>query len=158
MTTETCQRVETLTAPRRLKSQLLRFAGIGVASTALNLLLFALLDQVMGRQVANLVALVLCTVLNTAANRFFTFGVRGSQGHLRVQLQSLALLAVTWVATALGLVMLHHLAPGASTGWATLTVAAGNAIATVVRFVLLRRWMAPAPTAEDIAEAIPTEL
>ncbi|PWJ27357.1 putative flippase GtrA [Branchiibius hedensis] len=145
--------------PRRvLSGQLVRFAIIGVASTVLNLVLFALLDQIMGRQVANFVALVLCTVINTAANRFFTFGVRGSQGHAKVQLQSLALLAVTWAATALALVVLHHIAPDASTWWATVTVAAGNAIATVVRFVLLRRWMSPAPTAQEAAEAIPTEL
>lgn len=143
MTTNTFRHVEVPTAPR-LRSQLARFAAIGVASTALNLLLFALLDQVMGRQIANFVALVLCTVINTAANRFFTFGVRGAQGRVKVQLQSLALLAVTWAVTALALVALHHVAPTASTVWATITVAAGNAIATVVRFGLLRRWMRPA--------------
>lgn len=126
---------------RGLSGQLVRFAVIGVASTLLNLVLFALLDQLMGRQLANFLALVVCTVINTAANRFFTFGVRGSQGHARVQLQSLALLGVTWAATALALVVLHRLAPDASTLWATVTVAIGNAIATIVRFVLLRRWM-----------------
>lgn len=144
--------------PRRvLSGQLVRFAIIGVASTGLNLVLFALLDQIMGRQIANLLALVLCTVLNTAANRSFTFGVHGSQGHAKVQLQSLALLAMTWAATALALVVLHHIAPDASTWWATVTVAAGNAIATVVRFGLLRRWIKPATTAPDSLEAIPTE-
>lgn len=140
MTTDTFRRVEVPTT-RHLRSQLVRFAAIGVASTALNLLLFALFDQVMGRQLANVTALVLCTMLNTAANRYFTFGVRGSAGRTRVQLRSLALLAVTWAATAAALVVLHHVAPGASTLWATVTVAAGNAIATIARFVLLRRWM-----------------
>lgn len=124
----------------RLARQVGSFAIIGAASTVLNLVLFAALDQVMGRQPANLLALVVCTVLNTAANRFFTFGVRGRGGAARVQLRSLGLLAVTWAATASALWLLHHLAPDASTLWATATVAMGNAVATLARFVLLRRW------------------
>ena len=144
---------------RVLTGQLIRFAAIGVASTVLTLGLFAAFDQFMGRQLANLTSLVLATVLNTAANRYFTFGVRGSQGHAKVQLQSLALLAITWAVTALSLVILHHVAPGASTFWATVTLAAGNLIATAVRFVLLRRWMKPSTSsAQNAAEAIPTEL
>lgn len=124
-----------------LPRQVVRFGLIGVASTVLNLALFAALDQVMARQPANLAALVVCTVLNTAANRFFTFGVRGRAGAARVQLQSLGLLAITWAATAFALLVLHRVAPSASTLWATATVAAGNAVATIVRFVLLRRWL-----------------
>ena len=143
---------------RVLSGQVVRFAIVGAASTVLALGLFALFDQFMGRQLANFVALVLSTVINTTANRYFTFGVRGSQGHAKVQLQSLALLAVTWAVTAVALVILHHVAPGASTFWATVTVGLGNFIATAVRFVLLRRWMDPtATTAQDAAEAIPTE-
>lgn len=135
--------IERPSQPTRLSRQVGSFAVIGVASTVLNLVLFAALDQVMARQPANLLALVACTILNTAANRLFTFGIRGRTGAARLQVQSLALLAVTWAVTAGALVVLHHLAPSASTLSATITVAAGNAIATVVRFVLLRRWTAP---------------
>lgn len=125
---------------QRLARQVGSFAIIGIASTVLNLVLFAALDQVMGQQPANLLALVVCTVLNTAANRFFTFGVRGRGGAAGIQMRSLGLLAVTWAATAGALWVLHHIAPDASTLWATATVAMGNAAATLARFVLLRRW------------------
>ena len=149
MSTQTA--VEPATRRRgELPGQLGRFAAVGVVSTLANLALFALFASVMPNQVANFVALVLCTVANTAANRRFTFAATHPSGPsgpthrdaLAVQVRSLALLAVTWTATAGALWILHHLTPGASTLVATLTVGVGNAVATVVRFVLLRRWFA----------------
>lgn len=143
MSTQTA--VEPVTRRRgELPGQLGRFAAVGVASTLANLALFALFAAVMPNQVANFVALVLCTVANTAANRRFTFAASDPthRDALAVQVRSLALLAVTWTATAGALWILHHLTPGASTLVATLTVGVGNAVATVVRFVLLRRWFA----------------
>src|SRR5205823_4978063 len=59
--------------PRGLTRQAIRFAGIGVASTLAYLLLFMLLRQGMGAQLANLVALLVTAVANTAANRRVTF-------------------------------------------------------------------------------------
>ena len=141
-TTSTAQTPIEPAVPRRaLSRQLGRFAVIGVASTLANLALFALFASAMPNQVANILALVLCTVANTAANRHFTFSASGHRA-LAVQLRSLGLLAITWTATAGALWILHHLTPGASTLVATLTVGVGNAVATVVRFVLLRRWFA----------------
>jgi putative flippase GtrA len=124
-----------------LSGQLRRFAIIGVASTVANLVLFAVFSLVMPDQLANVLALVLCTVANTAANRRFTFDA-SREGALGVQLRSLGLLAITWAATAGALWILHRTVPDASTLVATITVAIGNAVATVVRFVLLRRWFA----------------
>lgn len=66
-----------------LATQLGRFATIGVASTVLHLGLFAALTGVLGALAANLVALLVSTVLNTAANRAWTFEVRGRQDALR---------------------------------------------------------------------------
>lgn len=146
MSTQTA--IEPATRRRgELPGQLGRFAAVGVASTLANLALFALFASVMPNQVANFVALLLCTVANTTANRRFTFAASDPTGPthraaLAVQVRSLALLGVTWTATAGALWILHHLAPGSSTLVATLTVGVGNAVATVVRFVLLRRWFA----------------
>ena len=146
-TTETTAQttIEPATPRRALSRQLGRFAAVGAASTLANLALFALAASAMPNQVANILALVLCTVANTAANRHFTFSASASaSGHraLAVQLRSLGLLAVTWTATAGALWVLHHLTPDPSTLVATLTVGVGNAVATVARFVLLRRWFA----------------
>ena len=67
--------------PRSLLRQAVRFGAVGIASTAAYLLLFALLRGPAGAQPANLLALLLTAVANTAANRRFTFGVRG-RAHL----------------------------------------------------------------------------
>ncbi len=125
----------------RLGGQLARFAAIGVASTAVNLGLFALLHAPLGTQLGNVVALLVATVLNTAANRWWTFGVRGSVGIARHHLQSLTIFAVTWAFSSGALALLAVWTPGASTVLAVLTVAAANALSTVVRFVVMRIWI-----------------
>lgn len=125
-----------------ITGQLVRFGVIGVGSTLLHLVLFAGFRHAMSDQVANLLALVVCTVLNTAANRRFTFGGAVERAWA-VQLRSLVLLLITWAATAGALWALHRFDPDASTWVATLTVGSANVAATVVRFVLLRRWFQP---------------
>ena len=63
---------------RRVLGQVWRFAVVGLASTALHLGLFAWLAAALpSAQTANLLALLVATVANTAANRRWTFGVRG---------------------------------------------------------------------------------
>ncbi|HVE29109.1 MAG TPA: dolichyl-phosphate beta-glucosyltransferase, partial [Mycobacteriales bacterium] len=79
--------------PAGLTRQLVRFAGIGLASTLAYLVLFLLLRSAMGAQPANLLALLLTAVANTAANRRLTFGVTGRTGAGRHQLQGLVVFA-----------------------------------------------------------------
>ena len=57
-----------------------RFMGVGVLSTLAYALLFLLLRPALGADGANASALALTAVGNTAANRRFTFGVRGRGG------------------------------------------------------------------------------
>ena len=77
--------------------QVSRFAAVGVVSTVIHLGLFASLASVpTSTQTANLVALLVATVANTALNRRWTFGVRGA-GRLRSQVQGLAVFLVTWL-------------------------------------------------------------
>ena len=73
--------------PAGLSRQVLRFGAIGALSTISYLLLF-MLARPMGAQMANLIALLLTAVANTAANRRFTFGIRGP-GTARHQLHGL---------------------------------------------------------------------
>ena len=134
-----------------LATQLGRFATIGVASTVLHLGMFAAVTGALGALSANLVALLVATVLNTAANRAWTFEVRGRQDALRHQLQGLAVFAVTWGLTSLALLGLQTAAPGAPAGVQTAVVAVANVVSTLVRFVALRRWMAaPDRGASDV--------
>lgn len=120
-------------------AQAVRFAMVGVASTVLYTALFAVLDTRMNHQVANIVALLICTVLNTWVNQRFTFNAAGHERGRDAHLQSLAILAVTLAVTSGALALEHHWWPHASTLWDTATATIGNALATVIRFVVFRR-------------------
>ncbi|MDF8264550.1 bifunctional glycosyltransferase family 2/GtrA family protein [Luteipulveratus flavus] len=125
-----------------LGGQLARFAVVGVLSTVLHLGLFALLATGgIERQAANLLALLVATVLNTAANRSWTFGVRGRSRALVQHGQALLIFAITWSTTALALAVLNAVTDGAGTGVATTVVAVANLVATAVRFAAMRRWI-----------------
>jgi putative flippase GtrA len=114
---------------------------VGVMSTVIHLGLFASLASVLtSTQAANLVALLVATVGNTALNRRWTFGVRGP-GRLRSQLQGLSVFGVTWLMTAGALALLHAAVSTPSTAVATLVVGAATAASTVVRFVAMRSWI-----------------
>ncbi|TPG17328.1 bifunctional glycosyltransferase family 2/GtrA family protein [Pedococcus bigeumensis] len=121
--------------------QLTRFAAVGVASTVLHLGLFAALAPALGStQAANLVALLFATVVNTATNRRWTFGVHGP-GAVRHQLQGLSIFALTWLVTAGALALLHAFVSNPGTALATLVVASATAASTGLRFVAMRSWM-----------------
>jgi putative flippase GtrA len=136
-----------------LTVQALRFAGVGVVSTALHLGLFAALRSPLGSaQWANLVALLLATVANTALNRRWTFGVRGRRHAARQHAQGLAVLGITLLTTsgALGLLHLWTLAP--PTWLETTVVALATGCSTLVRFVAMRRWIFRPPLASGLGE------
>jgi putative flippase GtrA len=126
--------------PHRLTAQALRFAAVGGVSTLAYLLLFLLFRPAAGAQAANLLALLLTAVGNTAANRRLTFGVRGP-GAGRQQLQGLAVFALGLALTSGALWLLQQASahPGRAVELAVLVVA--NLLATALRFVLLREWV-----------------
>jgi putative flippase GtrA len=127
--------------PAGLARQATRFAAIGVLSTLAYLLLFLLLRAGLGAQAANLAALALTAVGNTALNRRYTFGVVGSTGAARHQAQGLLLFALGTALTSGALAALHAAdpAPGRLAELAVLVGA--NAVATLARFVLFRGWV-----------------
>jgi putative flippase GtrA len=121
--------------------QVKRFAAVGVLSTVVHLGLFAALSPRLGSaQSANLTALLLATLVNTALNRRWTFGVRGA-GVARHQLQGLTVFGVTWLMTAGALALLHAVDQSPPTWVQTAVVAVATAASTVVRFVAMRSWM-----------------
>ena len=123
-------------------SQVLRFAGVGVVSTVLHLSLFAALAGAgVGSQLANGAALVVATVVNTAMNRSWTFGVEGRARLVTQHGQALLIFAVTWVATTAALALLATAAPAAGVLTQTAVVAVANALSTAVRFIAMRHWI-----------------
>jgi glycosyltransferase involved in cell wall biosynthesis len=124
--------------PPRLRSQLVRFAAIGVVSTLAYAALYWILRGLLPPVASNAIALVATAIANTAANRRLTFGVRGTRGLLRDHAGGLAAFAVALVLTngAIGAIALVKPPPSLALEIATLSAA--NAIATIVRFLLLR--------------------
>jgi glycosyltransferase involved in cell wall biosynthesis/putative flippase GtrA len=126
--------------PRGMLGQLLRFAGVGVASTLAYFALYLLLRP-LGAQVANLAALLITAVANTAANRRFTFGISGAQGALRHHLGGLAAFGVALALTSGSLWLLQALWPAAGGAAEATVLVVANAAATLLRFVALRLLM-----------------
>jgi putative flippase GtrA len=127
--------------PAGMPGQLARFALVGIASTLAYLLLYGLLRGGLGAFGANLVALVVTAVANTAANRRLTFGVRGRVGASTQQLQGLLVFALGLALTTGALAGLGSFWPAASQLVEMLVLIAANALATVLRFVAFRSWI-----------------
>ncbi|WP_404389204.1 GtrA family protein [Humibacillus xanthopallidus] len=138
-----------MAAPRiQLSQQVIRFAGVGLVTTALHLGLFAALVRGgVGSQLANGVALVVATLVNTGINRAWTFGVSGRRRLAIHHGQALVIFAITYAATTLALALLGVVAPGASTMVQTGVVLVANVVSTAARFVAMRSWIFTEPGA-----------
>lgn len=124
----------------RLGMQVAMFALVGVASTLAYAVLFLLLRGATSAFTANLLALLLTAVANTAVNRRLTFGVRGRQGAMRHQLRGLIVFAIGLGVTSGSLWLLQATgSPSHAAEVLVLTVA--NLVVTVMRFVAMRAWV-----------------
>jgi len=128
-------------APGSLLRQSVRFACVGVASTLAYLLLFMLLHGGLGAQAANLIALLVTAIGNTAANRRFTFGVAGGNKAARHHVEGLIVFGIALAITSGSLVALHAVVPEPGRYVDAAVLVAANLLATAVRFVLLRGWV-----------------
>jgi len=120
--------------------ELLRFAGVGLISTLAYMVLFALLEPWMDPYVANVIALVGCTLGNTAAHR----GVAGTARHGLDRLHRFAvgsaLLTVSLVFTTVALTVTRVLGIDALAA-ELLAVTMANLAAAAFRFTMLRTWV-----------------
>lgn len=141
-----------------MRTQVLRFAVVGAITTVLHLGLFTVLMALGGpdalralnAQEANVVALAVATVVNTALNRAWTFSGnttatsasrRGVALRLREQTQAFGVFLLTWGATSGALALLAAARPDASPVVTVSALAAATATSTVVRFVAMRWWI-----------------
>jgi putative flippase GtrA len=120
--------------------QLISFAAIGVLSTVATLLLYAFFRSTMDPLLANLLALVITTMINTEANRRFTFlGARGSSS--RVHLQGLIVFGLYYAFTSVALLILHAAVAEPSRLLELGVLLGASVLGTAGRFVLLRTWV-----------------
>ncbi|MGW4241621.1 glycosyltransferase [Nocardia sp. NPDC004722] len=124
--------------PLGMVGQLVRFGIVGVTSTLAYLLLYVVLQGIMGAQAANFLALLVTAIGNTAANRAFTFGVRGGSQAVTHHFQGLIIFGVGLALTSGSLYTLHHWAPDAAVHLELLVLVIANLVATLLRFVGLR--------------------
>jgi putative flippase GtrA len=124
--------------PHGMVGQMVRFGIVGVASTIAYALLYLVLHPIVGAQAANFLGLLITAVLNTAANRAFTFGVRGLADAGKHQVQGLLVFGFALLITSGSLAMLHAWAPGASRLVELSVLVVANLVATVCRFLALR--------------------
>jgi putative flippase GtrA len=120
---------------------LARFAAVGVVSTIAHALLFVALRGLLGPAGANALALALTAIGNTAANRRFTFRVRGREGLLRHQLRGGLVFVLTLALTNCALLVLHGLDADPPRAVELVVLVAANLTATVTRYVAMRTWV-----------------
>jgi len=130
--------MNSLASHREAIRQLASFGAIGGVSTAAYVALYALLREATPAAAANAIALVLTAVGNTAANRWLTFGVRGRGSLARDHAIGLMALGVALVITSASLVVLNAVAPHHGRLTEVAILVGANALATLVRFLLLR--------------------
>lgn len=133
--------VQAAGVPVGLTGQLFRFAGIGIVSTLAYLALFALLRIFTGAQAANLLALLVTAVGNTAANRRLTFGISGREKAGQHHVQGLVVFGLGLALTSGSLAVLGTLAPDAGRAVEVVVLVLANLAATLLRFLLLRGWV-----------------
>ena len=124
----------------RLGMQLAMFALVGVASTLAYAVLFLLLRGPFSAFTANLLALLVTAVANTAANRRLTFGVRGQEGALGHQVRGLVVFAIGLGVTS-GSLWLLHASGSTHRGAEVVVLTVANLVVTVMRFVAMRGWV-----------------
>ena len=126
--------------------QLLSFAAIGLVFNVVYVGLYLLLRLGMGPTWANVVALVLSTLGDTALNRRLTFGLRNRSTLAQHQVLGLVLLGVGLLCTTASLWLLEITVPAAGRVSEVVVLAAANLVVGLIRFWAFRTWMRPQPS------------
>ncbi|MEP7024530.1 MAG: bifunctional glycosyltransferase family 2/GtrA family protein [Actinomycetota bacterium] len=134
--------------PTGLRRQLGGFAVVGAASTIAYIVLYLLLRAAMPAQLANALSLLITAVANTAANRRYTFGIRGRSRAGRHQARGLLAFGAGLVLTAAALAGLHAAVPEPGRVLEVTVLVAASTVATLLRFVLYRNWVFGADQAQ----------
>jgi putative flippase GtrA len=120
--------------------QAARFTVIGVAATFVYLFLYLTLREVLSPQPANYLAWAITAIVDTAANRRWTFDATCRVSEKRAQVQGFLIFLLSLVFTSVALALLDAWVTDAGRWLETATLLGANLAAGLLRFELLRRW------------------
>ena len=128
---------------RRWWVQVAAFLTVGLVFNLVYAGLYLVLVPLLGSYAANIVSLVVSTVGDTAANRRFTFRVRGRAEVARHQLLGLFILVVGLVVTSGSLWLLQAVASDPGRVAEAGVLVAANVLVGTIRFVTFHTFMRP---------------
>jgi len=134
--------------------QLGRYALVGGVGTGLNVVLFLVARTWLSAVPANVVAIVLSTLVTTEANRRFTFQA-GHGRRWRTILQNVGTMVFYAFYGSAVLLLLHAVVESPTALMESIAVAAASVLGGLARFSVMRLWeFAPAarPEALPVAE------
>ena len=114
---------------------------IGVLSTIAYALIYLGLRGIMSPGQANAISLAITAVANTAANRRWTFGLRGPDRMLRQYLMGGLVYLLTLGLTSGALVVMHGIDPDPARAVEVGTLILASIAATVTRYVALKTFV-----------------
>lgn len=124
--------------PQSLFHKLFTFGIIGGLSTVGQLLLFLLLRIVLPSQVANTLSLIVLTILNTVANKRFSFRNKSTERYHHIFLVSLISFLVFWIPTTGALYILHEtFGINDQPLTETIVILCASVVGTVLKFLFL---------------------
>jgi putative flippase GtrA len=126
-------------------TQLARYAVVGALGTAANAVVFLILRTWWEAIEANLVALVLSTLLSTEVNRRFTFQATASAHRWRTYVQNGGTVVFYACYSSTVLVVLGSVVEDPSPWLESVAVATASLLGGTARFLLLRYWVFDGP-------------
>lgn len=123
------------------RSRIARFAAIGVLSTVAYALLFLLFRGPLGPGGANALALGLTAIANTAANRHWTFGLKGPDRLVRQYAMGGIVYLLTLGVTSAAMAVLHGADPDPGRAVEVTVLVLAGITATVTRYLALKSWV-----------------
>lgn len=129
--------------PESTGGRIIRFLGVGVASTILYTALFFVFGLVLHSiQLANFIALFISAIVNTIWNRSFTFRVQQEQRRHADLVVGIVVFFAGWLATAGALKLAEHLGHDVLI-LQTIFVTLANVVVTLLKFVIMHFWFKP---------------
>lgn len=117
------------------------FVVFGVSATIVQVIIFTVLREWLGPLTANMIALILTTLLNTEAHRLVTF-TRAVKTPGRLHAEGLATFVLCYVYTSGSLLLLDAwLAGPPSRMLEVVALLVSSGLGGVARFLLLRSWV-----------------